>query len=224
MFLPLQVIADNWRDIATEVKNQKAASHLPKQTHVTVTKGYEAQLQLLADQYASTGSAVMELPFSGSARSLQVLLKPLSRGSINLNPSDPLGEVVVDFGTFTNPLDLKVMNAIFRISRKWLLAPAHQKLGAVEDPATAGLSTDAEIEGLARSTITPSFFHPSGTNAMMSRELGGVLGADLLVYGVRGLSVVDASVMPLIPGTHLCATVYAVAEKVFISWRDNILC
>jgi hypothetical protein len=30
---------------------------------------------------------------------------------------------------------------------------------------------------------------------------------------VNGLSVVDAS-MPLVPGTHLDATVYAVAEKV----------
>lgn len=48
---------------------------------------------------------------------------------------------------------------------------------------------------------------------MMPRELGGCVGSDLLVYGTRGLSVVDASVMPLIPGAHLQATVYAVAEK-----------
>jgi choline dehydrogenase-like flavoprotein len=48
---------------------------------------------------------------------------------------------------------------------------------------------------------------------MMPRELGGVVGADLKVWGVNGLIVVDAS-MPLVPGTHLDATVYAVAEKV----------
>ena len=41
-----------------------------------------------------------------------------------------------------------------------------------------------------------------------------MVGADLLVYGVKGLSVIDASMMSLIPATHLSATVYAVAEKV----------
>lgn len=39
------------------------------------------------------------------------------------------------------------------------------------------------------------------------------MGSDLLVYGVKGVSVVDASLMPLIPATHLQLTVYAVAEK-----------
>lgn len=49
---------------------------------------------------------------------------------------------------------------------------------------------------------------------MQPRKLGGVVSPRLEVYGVEGLRIVDASVMPLIPGTHLQATVYAVAEKV----------
>jgi choline dehydrogenase len=48
---------------------------------------------------------------------------------------------------------------------------------------------------------------------MMPRELGGVVGQDLLVYGVTGLSVVDASVMPMLPAAYTQQTVYAVAEK-----------
>ena len=41
------------------------------------------------------------------------------------------------------------------------------------------------------------------------------------MHGVEGLSVVDASIMPLAPATHLDATVYAVAEKVsFLRIRD----
>ena len=36
---------------------------------------------------------------------------------------------------------------------------------------------------------------------------------ELKVHGVERLRVVDASIMPLIPGTHTSSTVYAVAEK-----------
>jgi len=48
----------------------------------------------------------------------------------------------------------------------------------------------------------------------MPKELGGVVAPDLKVYGTKRLSVVDASLFPLVPATHLSATVYAVAEKV----------
>lgn len=61
-----------------------------------------------------------------------------------------------------------------------------------------------------------SVYHPVGTASLMRRELGGVVGEDLLVYGVRGLSVVDASVIPIIPGCPTALTVYTIAEKVNI--------
>jgi choline dehydrogenase-like flavoprotein len=48
---------------------------------------------------------------------------------------------------------------------------------------------------------------------MMPEELGGCVSDELLVYGVKELSVVDASIIPMIPATHLQATMYAVAEN-----------
>lgn len=57
-------------------------------------------------------------------------------------------------------------------------------------------------------------YHPGGTNAMMPRELGGVVSPELLVYGTRNLRVVDSSIMPMLPAAHLQAVVYGVAEKV----------
>ena len=49
---------------------------------------------------------------------------------------------------------------------------------------------------------------------MTPQELGGVVGPGLSVHGVKSLSVVDASMIPLVPSTSLCATTYAVAEEV----------
>lgn len=54
-----------------------------------------------------------------------------------------------------------------------------------------------------------------GTCAMGGREgaKAGVVDERLRVYGVRGLRVIDASIMPLQVGAHIQATVYAIAEK-----------
>ena len=54
-----------------------------------------------------------------------------------------------------------------------------------------------------------------GTCAMGGAEgiKGGVVDARLRVYGVKGLRVADASVMPLQIAAHLQATCYAIGEK-----------
>lgn len=55
--------------------------------------------------------------------------------------------------------------------------------------------------------------HQVGSMAMMSRELGGVVDADLKVYGTANVRVVDASVMPTQISGHLTAVIYSIAEK-----------
>ena len=49
---------------------------------------------------------------------------------------------------------------------------------------------------------------------MLPLDKGSVVSPDLRAYRTSLLSVVDASVIPLIPATHLQATVHAVTEKV----------
>jgi choline dehydrogenase len=42
---------------------------------------------------------------------------------------------------------------------------------------------------------------------------GAVVGADLRVFGTSGLRVVDASVMPSVPGANTNATAIMIGEK-----------
>jgi choline dehydrogenase-like flavoprotein len=90
-----------------------------------------------------------------------------------------------------------------------------QELDPVELAPGANVTCDGDLRRALRSIIGPSFQHPCCTAAMMPKELGGVVGPDLLVHGVKALRVVDASITPLIPAAaHTSSTVYAVAEKV----------
>ena len=48
---------------------------------------------------------------------------------------------------------------------------------------------------------------------MKPRCDGGVVDSKLKVYGVQGLRIVDASIMPLVPDQHTQGPVYMIAEK-----------
>jgi choline dehydrogenase-like flavoprotein len=48
---------------------------------------------------------------------------------------------------------------------------------------------------------------------MMPKKDGGVVSPELKVYGVDGLRVVDASIMPALVSGHIQSAVYGIAER-----------
>lgn len=156
----------------------------------------------------------MEIPLPGDSFVLMILQKPLSRGTITLDPLNPYdGDPIVDFGTLRNPLDMDVLVATARLTRRWTQTNAMRALTPVENWPGTDHDSDEELREHLRGMAGSSIGHESGGCSMLPLDKGGVVGPDLLVYGVSGLSVADASVFPLIPSTNLCTTVYAVAEK-----------
>lgn len=132
-----------------------------------------------------------------------------------MDPSNPSGQPIIEYNTFANAIDATILVECVRYVRGFYEQPLLAWYDPVEVLPGASAESDDEIlatlinDGL----VSPTVAHPSGTCALGLKKHGGCVGADLLVYGTKKLSVVDASIMPLIPATHLQLTVYAVAEK-----------
>jgi choline dehydrogenase-like flavoprotein len=158
-------------------------------------------------------------PAKKYATLLQILQYPFSRGSVHISPSDPHGKPDIDPQYYVGEngvgaLDLELQIHCARFGQK--LVQTEPLAGFIKGPAWPASAElgDEELERwVVDNTITD--WHPVGSCAMggsLGME-GGVVDERLRVYGVHGLRVVDASVMPLQISAHLQATVYAIAEK-----------
>jgi choline dehydrogenase-like flavoprotein len=151
----------------------------------------------------------------GAITSPPVDLHPLSRGTVNINTTDPFySEPLVDYRALTNPVDLDIMVELLRFTRRYYFETRLRDLAPRQIQPAANVTKPEDLKQFLRDNISPSYFHPVGTCAMMPRKLGGVVDEELKVYGVKRLRVVDASIMPVLVGANTCQTTYAVAEKV----------
>ncbi|KAH9223845.1 hypothetical protein DL95DRAFT_272821, partial [Leptodontidium sp. 2 PMI_412] len=215
----LPVIApDVYTSIASDISSLDPASVLPPGTDPTIIAGYRAQLKLMAGAARSKNTAWLQMGLGGNPFGIPdqwvFNIHPLSRGTVHLNPLDPDGEPLVDYRMLSNPIDIRVAIALFKGTRAYFTSQgAMKRLSPVETKPGLNVTSDADIEDYLRRTLDPSQYHPVGTCPKMPLKLGGVVDEGLKVYDVEGLSVVDASIMPLIVGATTQSTVYAVAEK-----------
>ncbi len=140
-------------------------------------------------------------------------LRPRSRGRIELASASAGDRPRIFGGYLTDPegADLRGMLECARLSRSILLQPAFApfRAGPVI-PARDDLD-DAALVDFIRSRAE-SVYHPVGS-CRMGADAASVVDPQLRVHGVDGLRVVDASVMPTLPGGNTNAPTIMIAER-----------
>jgi len=141
------------------------------------------------------------------------MITPASRGSVSLKSSSPNDHPLLDLGLLTTEFDIAATRESVRTAQKFITAPVWKNyiLGPIANfPNT---TSDDELDEYIRAHAGQTG-HGVGTCSMSPKGANwGVVDPDLLVKGVSGLRIIDASVMPYVPSANTVAPVYLIAER-----------
>ncbi|KAF2854375.1 GMC oxidoreductase [Plenodomus tracheiphilus IPT5] len=211
LFLPLSTYSNATQAIISQANAGGAGASLPANTPREVTNGYAAQYASLNKKLADKDSAFLEVIWADGVFVLG-LQHPYSRGSVKAASSSMFDTPIADVGLLRNPVDIALLREGVHFARKVAGTPGITELNPFEAVPGANVTADADIDTFIRGSAA-TLFHPAGTCKLGPKELGGVVNNELKVYGVEGLRIVDASVVPILPASHTMTTVYAIAEK-----------
>jgi choline dehydrogenase len=137
--------------------------------------------------------------------------RPESRGSVTLASADPDVPPVIDQNYNATENDRRVLREGVRIARRIFAQPAFDEMRGAELAPGKDVQSDAEIDAYVRAHAEADY-HSTSTARMGSDPLA-VVDDRLRVHGMQGLRVVDASIMPHLPGGNTAIPVAMIAEK-----------
>lgn len=140
-----------------------------------------------------------------------ILLHPQARGTVRLKSADPRELPAIRLNLFDNEADFATARAGLRMARTIYGTEPMAGLIARETIPGAAVQSDEAIDAHIRATAGTTQ-HPVGTCAM-GAGANAVVDPELRVLGVEGLRVVDASVMPDVPGGNTNGPTIMIAEK-----------
>src|SRR5688572_1100895 len=149
-------------------------------------------------------------PFSGFTILVR-LLKPESRGSVQIRSADPLAPPAIRPNYLATAKDCDTLVAGMKISQKLVDAPSLKRYAARAHEPDRAFTSDDEWLGYLRNRGGISY-HPVGT-CRMGQDEGAVVDERLRVRSFESLRVVDASIMPTLISGNTNAPTIMIGEK-----------
>ncbi len=141
-------------------------------------------------------------------------LQPSSVGSVHISSADFMASPLINPNYLSTITDRKVAVESIELTRKIISQPALSQFCPIEYKPGAHLLSEEDLV-IAAGDIGTTIFHPVGTCKMgLESDPLAVVDSELRVFGVRGLRIVDASVMPKITSGNTAAPTMMIAQRV----------
>lgn len=165
-----------------------------------------------------SGKPLMPLTYYDQGFMAVGLLNPKSRGVIKLNKTDPIfGSPLIYANYLTHEDDVRTIIAGFRMARKIFDTKALKRVNISEERYSRCECYEDDSDEYWYCVLkhyTDTYYHPVGTCKMGPKsDIHAVVDSNLKVYGIDGLRVIDASIMPRIVRGNTNIPVYMIAEK-----------
>ncbi len=138
-------------------------------------------------------------------------LHPHSRGWVKLKSPEAFDHPAITLNLLSTDEDYAMMRRGIRAARKIYATPPQSELLEKEIRPGVNIDSDDELNAYIRETVELAQ-HPVGTCSMGAHP-EAVVDPQLRVIGVKGLRVVDASVMPTVPGGNTSVPCMMIGEK-----------
>jgi choline dehydrogenase len=163
--------------------------------------------------------AFVHVPFNiivgqGHPNSISILpgvVRPMSRGWIRLGSKNPLDKPLVNPNYLSADSDLERLVQGVKIARDIFGTRAFSTWVKQELMPGPDVHGHKKLREFVRQNAD-SYHHQVGSCKMGSDDMA-VVDPELRVYGVEGLRVADASVMPVVPSGNCHAGILMIAEK-----------
>ncbi|HHS82061.1 MAG TPA: choline dehydrogenase, partial [Devosia sp.] len=141
-------------------------------------------------------------------------LRPTSRGTVRVSHRSVSAQPEIAPNYLSTPEDRHVAADILRATRRLVEQPALGRYHPEEYLPGAQVGDGEEELVQAAGEIGTTIFHPVGTARMGRRDdPGAVVDGRLRVFGLGGLRVIDASVMPHIVSGNTSTPTIMIAQK-----------
>ena len=141
-----------------------------------------------------------------------VLVSPQARGQVWLRSADPTAKPRMITNSLSDPDDLRSLVDGMQLAREIAAQDPMREIILSELKPGPDQRERADLEADLRRRLM-LIYHPVGTCRMSDQGDDAVVDSRLAVHGLENLRVVDASIMPIIPGGNTNAPTIMIAER-----------